>query len=39
MTYYQLWHDVTHSAASLRWLRETVRDVARRLAPSPLQPS
>lgn len=29
MTYYQLWHDVSHNAASLRWLRETVRDVAR----------
>jgi DNA-binding transcriptional LysR family regulator len=36
MTYYQLWHDVTHSAASLRWLRETVRDVARRLTAQPL---
>lgn len=32
LTYYQLWHDVSHSAASLRWLRETVRDVARGLA-------
>jgi DNA-binding transcriptional LysR family regulator len=31
MTYYQLWHDVSHNAASLRWLRETVRDVARGL--------
>ena len=31
MTYYQLWHDVSHNAASLRWLRETVRDVARTL--------
>ena len=34
LTYYQLWHEVTHGAASLRWLRETVRDVARRL-PAP----
>lgn len=32
LTYYQLWHDVSHNAASLRWLRETVRDVARGLA-------
>jgi DNA-binding transcriptional LysR family regulator len=31
LTYYQLWHDVAHSATSLRWLRETVRDVARQL--------
>jgi DNA-binding transcriptional LysR family regulator len=31
MTYYQLWHDVSHRADSLRWLRETVRDVARTL--------
>lgn len=29
MVYYQLWHEVSHAAASLRWLRETVRDVAR----------
>lgn len=34
MTYYQLWHDVSHNASSLRWLRETVRDVARGLGPS-----
>ncbi|PXW97076.1 DNA-binding transcriptional LysR family regulator [Sphaerotilus hippei] len=32
LSYYQLWHDVSHSAASLRWLREMVRDVARGLA-------
>lgn len=31
LTYYQLWHEVSHNAASLRWLRETVRDVARGL--------
>jgi DNA-binding transcriptional LysR family regulator len=33
MAYYQLWHDRTHAAASLRWVRETVRDVARALVP------
>jgi DNA-binding transcriptional LysR family regulator len=40
LTYYQLWHDVAHNAASVRWLRETVRDVARGLIerPSPLRP-
>lgn len=32
LTYYQLWHDVTHASASLRWLREQVRDVARNLS-------
>jgi DNA-binding transcriptional LysR family regulator len=32
LAYYQLWHEVSHSAASLRWLRETVRDVARGLS-------
>lgn len=31
MTYYQLWHDTTHAAAAMRWLREQVREVARRL--------
>lgn len=40
MTYYQLWHDRTHASASLRWLRELVREVARGLggvqAPVPL---
>ena len=30
LTYYQLWHDRTHAAPPLRWLRERVRDVARR---------
>ncbi len=30
--YYQLWHDLTHSAPSMRWFREQVRDVARQLA-------
>jgi len=40
LTYYQLWHDVSHNAASVRWLRETVRDVARGLMerPSPSRP-
>ena len=32
LTYYQLWHDLTHASASVRWLREQVRDVARNLA-------
>jgi DNA-binding transcriptional LysR family regulator len=29
LTYYQLWHERTHAAPPLRWLRELVRDVAR----------
>lgn len=32
LTYYQLWHDVTHASPSGRWLREQVREVARSLA-------
>ena len=32
LTYYQLWHDVTHASASSKWLREQVREVARELA-------
>lgn len=32
LTYYQLWHDLTHASPPLRWLREQVRDVARGLA-------
>jgi len=32
LTYYQLWHDLTHGSAQGRWLRELVRDVARGLA-------
>ena len=32
LTYYQLWHDVTHSSASGKWLRELVREVARTLS-------
>lgn len=40
MVYYQLWHEVSHAAASLRWLRETVRDVARAAtAPAPAMSS
>ena len=31
LTYYQLWHDLTHQSASVKWLREQVRDVARNL--------
>ncbi|HEY2928475.1 LysR family transcriptional regulator [Piscinibacter sp.] len=32
LTYYQLWHDLTHASSSARWLREQVREVARGLA-------
>jgi DNA-binding transcriptional LysR family regulator len=32
LTYYQLWHEVTHASASAKWLRERVREVARSLA-------
>jgi DNA-binding transcriptional LysR family regulator len=32
LTYYQLWHDLTHASAPARWLREQVRDVARNLS-------
>jgi DNA-binding transcriptional LysR family regulator len=32
LTYYQLWHDLTHTSAAMRWLREQVRDVARNLS-------
>ncbi|MBK9135867.1 MAG: LysR family transcriptional regulator [Betaproteobacteria bacterium] len=31
LSYYQLWHDLTHTAASMRWFREQVREVARGL--------
>ena len=31
LSYYQLWHELTHTAPSMRWFREQVRDVARRL--------
>ncbi len=32
MNYYQLWHDLTHAAPSMRWFREQVREVARQLS-------
>ncbi len=32
LTYYQLWHELSHASASMRWLREQVRDAARGLA-------
>ena len=37
LNYYQLWHELTHAAPSMRWFREQVREVARGLAalPSP----
>lgn len=31
LAYYQLWHDLTHAAPSMRWFREQVREVARQL--------
>jgi len=36
LTYYQLWHELTHQAASMRWFREQVREVARSLSPAAL---
>ena len=36
LTYYQLWHELSHAAASMRWLREQVREVARQLGSSTL---
>lgn len=32
LTYYQLWHELTHQAPSMRWFREQVREVARGLS-------
>jgi DNA-binding transcriptional LysR family regulator len=32
LAYFQLWHDLTHASAGMRWLREQVRDAARGLA-------
>ena len=29
LTYYQLWHDLTHASVAMRWFRSLVRDVAR----------
>jgi DNA-binding transcriptional LysR family regulator len=34
LTYYQLWHDLTHASTSMRWFREQVREVARTLSSS-----
>jgi DNA-binding transcriptional LysR family regulator len=31
LTYYQLWHDLTHAAPSHRWFRDQVREIARQL--------
>ncbi|UXH77512.1 LysR family transcriptional regulator [Roseateles amylovorans] len=39
MTYYQLWHDLSHASAPLRWLREQVREVARELVKPPTDPN
>ena len=36
--YYQLWHELSHAAPRMRWLREQVREVARQIsgsAPTP----
>jgi DNA-binding transcriptional LysR family regulator len=32
LTYYQLWHELTHASSAMRWMREQVRDVAASLA-------
>ena len=32
LSYYQLWHDLTHASTAARWLREQVREVAHGLA-------
>ncbi|MFL6698653.1 MAG: LysR family transcriptional regulator [Vitreoscilla sp.] len=32
LTYYQLWHELSHHSSAGRWLREQVREVARSLA-------
>jgi DNA-binding transcriptional LysR family regulator len=31
LTYYQLWHELTHQSPSMRWFREQVREVAKQL--------
>jgi DNA-binding transcriptional LysR family regulator len=31
LTYYQLWHELSHAAPSMRWFRDQVREVARSL--------
>ena len=36
LTYYQLWHDLTHASTSMRWFREQVREVARQQSSSAL---
>ena len=32
LTYYQLWHELSHASAAMRWLREQVREAARSIA-------
>lgn len=32
LTYYQLWHELSHASAAMRWLREQVRDAAHNLS-------
>ncbi len=36
LTYYQLWHELSHASAAMRWLREQVRDAARSLTARPV---
>ncbi len=31
LTYYQLWHERTHTSAAARWLRDRVKSVASKL--------
>ena len=39
MAYYQLWHELGHASAPMRWLREQVREVARTLVSGTAEPS
>ena len=38
LTYYQLWHELTHASGSVKWLREQVREVAREVGARGLLP-
>ena len=39
LSYYQLWHEQSHTAAPTRWLRDQVREVATRLTTAPKKPA
>ena len=39
MHYYQLWHELGHTAPAHRWLREQVLEVARELTGEPARPT